>query len=230
MNFRYAKPLLSRRAFCTSALSSSALSIPALCGPLFGCAASREKEARETASPPGEYRGPLVDPKKIPGNFMWQQRVSATHGGRKGAFDAVVQKNDGELLVLGLTPMNTRGFSLTQRGTEFEYKQFVPFELPFSPASVLYDIHRAFFYNLLEDFPASGTRHSAFAGEALSDEFSQGRLMTRLFENVSGTAEHLKIEYSLPGYCQGVPPRITSIDNRAFGYQLQVKTTSVHAL
>lgn len=213
-------PLMRRRTFCVSAL----------CELLFACG---NPEARKATSPaPGlaEYRGPLVDPRKIPGDFMWQQRVSALHGETKGAFDAVVQKKAGELLVLGLTPMNTRGFSLTQRGSEIEYKQFVPFDLPFSPASVLYDIHRAFFYNLLSAFPTSGTRHSTFEAERLTDEFSQGRLLRRVFENVSGSEEDLTIEYAPVGYSLGMPPEITTIDNRAYGYRLRVETTSTHAL
>lgn len=209
----------SRRTFCASAV----------CAPLIGCAGTG-REPQQASGAPEEYRGPLVDPREIPGDFMWQQRVSATHGAKKGAFDAVVQKTGEELLVLGLTPMKTRGFSLTQRGTRIEYKQFVPFELPFTPSSVLYDIHRAFFYNLLGDFPTSGRRHSAFDGERLTDEFSEGRLMTRLFENVSGSTKDLTITYTPSGYVQGVPPAITTIDNRAYGYQLRVQTTSTQAL
>lgn len=213
-------PFLKRRSFCAAAL----------CEALFACGSREAQQASRPTSGLSEYRGPLVDPRKIPGDFMWQQRVSATHGESKGAFDAVIQKKAGELLVLGLTPMNTRGFSLTQRGTEIEYKQFVPFELPFSPASVLYDIHRAFFYNLLSPFPNSGTRHSTFEGERLTDEFSEGRLKSRLFENVSGSEEDLAIEYAPVGYSQGMPPEITTIDNRAYGYRLRVETTSTHAL
>jgi hypothetical protein len=161
---------------------------------------------------------------------MWQQRVSATHGTKHGSFDAVVQKKQRELLVLGLTPMNTRGFSLRQQGSDIEYTQFVPFELPFAPASVLYDIHRAFFYNLLEAFPNSGTRHSTFEGEQLTDEFSEGRLIARRFANVSGSTQDLTIAYSPVGYARGVPPEITTIDNRAYGYRLVVETTSVQVL
>lgn len=212
-----------------------AVSRRALCGtfvfaPLFGCAKNSQKKPESAASPQAEYRGPLVNPRDIPGDFMWQQRVTATHGESRGSFDAVVQKKGAELLVLGLTPMKTRGFSLTQRETDVEYKQFVPFELPFAPASVLYDIHRAFFYNLLGPFPTSGTRDSAFENERIKDEFVEGRLVARRFENVSDSGKELLIEYSPQGYVPKAPPEVTTIENLAYGYHLRVETTSAESL
>lgn len=211
--------------------SSHPISRRTLCGavliPLLGCASSRRSSPDGASHERREYRGPLVDPREIAGDFMWQQRVSARHSERRGAFDAVLQKRGDELLVLGLTPMNTRGFSLLQKGTTIEYKQFVPFELPFSPSSVLYDIHRAFFYNLLEPFQAEGTRVCAFENEKITDQFALGHLVKRRFENVSDSGDELIIEYASPGYAKQTPPRVTTIDNRAYGYHLRVETTSV---
>lgn len=210
----------SRRSLCVYAVLTS---VP-------GCTVESSRRPSNTPKQLPEYRGPLVDPVEMRRDFMWQQRVSALHGDRKGAFDAVVQKQGPELLVLGLTPMKTRGFSLTQKGTNIEYKQFVPFELPFAPASVLYDIHRAFFYNLLAPFPEEGVIESRFDDESIRDQFSNGHLERRTFFRVSGTQEDLVIEYSGEGYAETTPPRVTTIDNRAYGYRLIVETTSVDFL
>jgi hypothetical protein len=215
--------LLNRRAFVAT---SSVLSV-VLAG---GCS----RKSRDPSSAPlkarGEYRGPLVDPAEIPGDFLWEQRVSASHGQNKGAFDAVLQKRGAELLILGLTPMKTRGFTITQRGTDFEYKQFVPFELPFSPASVLYDVHRCFFFELLDGFPTSGSRKSTLEREVLTDDFMGGRLQRRTFENVADSGEQLTVRYGPPGYALGAPPRTVTLVNAAYGYQLTVTTTAVHQL
>lgn len=206
-----------------------------LCGTIFftalaSCAGSSQKRPNSASPARGAYRGPLVDPREIPGDFLWQQRVSATHGENRGAFDAVLQKKGAELLVLGLTPMNTRGFSLLQKGTSVEYKQFVPFELPFAPASVLYDIHRAFFYKLLGPFPGEGQRRASFENEQITDQFRAGRLVRRRFENVSDSGGELIIEYTPSGYALGSPPPLTAIENRAYGYHLRVETSSTVAL
>src|SRR5690606_19478299 len=195
-----------------------------------GCVRKPDGQESESSQRRGEYRGPLVDPTTIPGDFLWEQRVTAYHGERKGAFDAVVQKRGPELLILGLTPMKPRGFSLTQRRSEFTYKQYVPFELPFSPASVLYDVHRCFFHELLDSFPESGSRKRAFAKERLIDEFEGSRLTRRTYENVSGSGMPLTIQYGPPGYGQGVPPRIVSLNNKAYGYRLTVTTSATHQL
>ncbi len=194
------------------------------------CARRTSADAKDAADGRPVYRGPLVDPAEIPFDFMWQQRVAALHGDKGGAFDAVVQKRGAELLVLGLTPMKTRGFSLTQRGSDIEYEQFVPFELPFAPVSVLYDIHRAFFFELLVPFPEGGLRHTEFEAERVTDEFSRGHLKRRTFENVSNTEGSIVIEYSGDGFELPLPPPVTKLRNDAYGYSLEVETMGVDLL
>lgn len=212
-----------------SMIIAAAATVLCTCRPL---QSAKKGEHTERAR---NYKGPLVDPALIPFDFLWEQRVTAHRGESKGSFDAVVQKRGPELLVLGLTPMNTRAFSLTQRGTEYRYEQFVPFRVPFPPQSVLFDIHRAFFYELLEDFPKSGTRERSFADERIVDEFRAHTLVRRTFENVSGTNDKLVIEYSPTGYAGAappeiVPPDIVDIENFGFGYRLRVETQATRAL
>jgi hypothetical protein len=217
-----AVPVMGRRPLILLGLS--------VCLP--GCRSKTPAKTGDEASPSQlpPYRGPLVPPEEIAADFVWQQRVSAFHGDSKGAFDAVVQKSGLELLVLGLSPFKTRGFALTQRGTSYEYEQFVPFDLPFSPEAVLFDIHRAFFFGLSGPFPDSGTRTSRFEGEAITDTFEHKHLVRRLFSPVSGTREDLVVTYDPPGYAPLTPPAMTKLENRAYEYRLEVETSSIQAL
>lgn len=195
---------------------------------LLGCRKTAEtspKNATSKVAPP-EYSGPLVDPATISSNFVWQQRVTARHGKTKGSFDAVLQKEGPELLVLGLTPFQTRAFALTQRGTTYKYEQFVPFPLPFSPQSVLIDIHRAFFFALNGTLPTSGTRSTPYKQETVIDSFADGLLQSRRYDNLMNTKKALVITYASPGYAAYQAPPLTVLTNIAYGYELRVETTA----
>jgi hypothetical protein len=209
----------SRRDFAHAALAL-------IGGGTWGCSPRPAPTPR--ALPP--YTGPLVDPLHIPGSFLWEQRVTAYHDERSGGFDAVIQKQGDQLLVLGLTPMGTRGFSIRQQGQQFSYEQFVPFKLPFSPEAVLIDIHRAFFFALIERFPHQGTRVSSFKNERVRDVFLKNHLISRTFERVSGTSGQLTVSYSDKGYLGGSPPNLTSLHNEAYGYRLTVETRTTQEL
>lgn len=199
---------------------------------LTSCASSNSKPKKpDSPSTRPPYRGPLVRPEEIPGDFLWQQRVSARHLDQEGAFNAVLQKQGRELLVLGLTPFGTRAFSLTQTGKKFKYKQYVPFELPFSPEAVLIDIHRTFFFGLeLGALPSSGQRASTWEGESMTDTFHGGHLIKRRFDNVSGVEKSILIAYSGRGYLPFEPSEKVVINNQAYGYTLTVETESTQPL
>jgi hypothetical protein len=62
------------------------------------------------------------------------------------------------------------------------------------------------------------------------DEFRSGRLVRRTFSSISGTDGNLLVTYQLPGYAWLTPPATTSLDNRAYGYRLQIETSSVDPL
>jgi hypothetical protein len=213
--------LLERRAFLGGA---GALLLTTLAA----CRPKPSKTEPQPELPP--YTGPLVEPVRIPRDFVWRQRVHAFHGERDGAFDSVVQKDGEELLVVGLTPFGTRGFSLRQEGKHFTFEKYVPFELPFSPEAVLIDIHRAFFYELLSAFPSSGKRRAAFEAEVIEDTFAGGCLVSRVFSRVSRTRGSLVVTYSKPGYRNFEPPRMTTLENRAYGYRLEVETSEISPL
>lgn len=194
------------------------------------CARRYPIHSPEGAPDPNAYSGPMTPPEKIPWNFLWQQRVFAQHGDAKGSFNAVVQKRGAELLVLGLTPFQTRGFSLTQRGVDFEYEQYVPFDLPFSPGSVLIDLHRAFFFGLLGDIPREGKRVLNWQREMVTDLYKNQKLMAREYLHVGRPGGRIAIDYGSDGYSPGTPSNLVVLDNQAYGYRLRVETIDAQKL
>lgn len=75
--------------------------------------------------------------------FVARQVVVAAHAGRRDSLHAVLQYDGQALVLVGLTPMQTKAFSFSQRGREIEVAGAMPIPVP--PAAVLRDIHRAYF-------------------------------------------------------------------------------------
>jgi hypothetical protein len=75
--------------------------------------------------------------------FVARQVVVAAHAGRRDSLHAVLQYDGQALVLVGLTPMQTKAFSFAQRGREIEVAGAMAIPVP--PAAVLLDIHRAYF-------------------------------------------------------------------------------------
>ncbi len=195
-----------------------------------GCASNEKttsQKAPHTKLP--NYRGPRVAPNEISSDFMWQQRITARHAQSTTSFDAIVQKRKNQLLIVGLTPFNSRAFLIEQNGLQFKFEKFVPFDLPFAPEAILIDIHRCFFHLLVNNLPESGKRAGQWGEENIVDFFKGGALIKRTYLNVSGTGSALVVTYP-GGYTPFTPPPITILHNRAYGYQLKIETISSRLL
>lgn len=173
------------------------------------------------------YPGTLRDPGSFPGDVMLRQYVSAEWGdGEQRGFDAAFQKSGDQLVVLGLSPMGSVGFAITQRGAAVELRDTAHAELPLPPRFILLDAQRAF-YPWLPGLPgprADGEHQAVVDGELVVEEWSGGRLQKRCFTRVDADP---------PGvisvdYYWGAPDRITPtrvvLHNGWFGYRLTVET------
>ncbi|HEX6239391.1 MAG TPA: DUF3261 domain-containing protein, partial [Polyangiales bacterium] len=60
---------------------------------------------RVTSTPSEAIRATLRPPSALPYDFMWRQRVIAEWPTGTQEFEAVLQKQDGALTLLGLSPM-----------------------------------------------------------------------------------------------------------------------------
>lgn len=196
-----------------------------------GCAGSAQppESSASGASAQRDYTGPVLDMKNLPGEFLWEQQLTARYGALSQSFGAVIQSADGELTVLGLTPFNTRAFAIEQRGYEFRFTNYVHRDLPFEPKSILIDIHRTFFVGVPRKAKADGRHEHVALGEKRVDEWRGGRLVKRTFERIDAPGKLIEISYG-EGYAPGAPPPLTVFKNGWYGYSLEVETTNVTAL
>lgn len=169
------------------------------------------------------YPGPLLDPELLGPDFQWRQRVTAqwdTAAAR--SFEAVLSKTDGELLLLGLSPMGTPGFVLRLRGGAVEFENHSPQRLPFEPSYIMLDVERVFFPWM--DGEGDGTREHTAHGERITEIWDEGRLKRRTFERLDGQPKGtIIVEYD--GWNEGdIAPATARLHNGWFGYTLTIET------
>jgi hypothetical protein len=135
---------------------------------LAGCAASGH-----TSPPTLPNASGLAPP------FLARQRVVATAGAERRAFEAVLQYDGSELLLLGLTPMGTKAFVVRQRGTVATSESFVDRPLPAPPEAILLDVHWSYF--LAADTPRKdGWHRRTLHGLRLRERWQGGRVHERI--------------------------------------------------
>jgi hypothetical protein len=170
---------------------------------------------------------PLVDTGEIPGAFLLRQhlRVSRPDGG-VAELDAVVQNGCGELLLMALTPFQTRAFVVRQRGLRIEADRAAGTALPFDPARMLVDLQRTYFVPI-GDPPPGARRDVDWRGERIDETWSGGRLVERRYAH--GGREQVRIAYP-DGMRPGELPPRASLVYAATGYRLDVETVSRTAI
>lgn len=192
-----------------------------------GCAAHTPPPASAPLAPDTT---PLERPAALRPNFSVRQHIEASSHGKSGAFDAVVQKQARELLVVGLGPAGVRMFMLKQNdapaddGITFE-QSFGP-KLPFSPRNIVLDIHRLFFMGL----PASartaddGTFEGETAAGKIREIWRGGELRERQFSHPSRQGAIL-ISYGAGCRKERCAPEYATIDNGWFNYVLRIENS-----
>jgi hypothetical protein len=163
----------------------------ATAGGLAGCGHTSRSLAVSTTAP-AEYPCVLRDPKTLGPDFLVRQSL-AIHTRRDGKpidgqFDAILQKQGDTLTIVGFGPMNVKAFTLTHRGDQIEFQQYMGPELPFSPRNVVVDVHRVFFKRLPP--PAqpgfSGTQRGELDGETVEETWRDGELRAAVFTRPPG--------------------------------------------
>ena len=188
---------------------------------LSGCATKQTDDKVGNLLPVGALREDLV----------MKQTVSVRWQDREESFEAVLQKHGSELLLVGLGPMNTVGFSLTldDRGVTFENRTGQ--ELPFLPERILADVQRVF-YPWIEENPICSNcrREGMRAGLEIRERIGDGFLEERRF-SVSGRPERGELVVRYEGWIDGFSvPRRAILSNGWFGYELSIDTTSVERI
>jgi hypothetical protein len=203
-----------------------------------GCASSSPRHLVLSADDAAEgYPAVLHDPAEWPENFMVRQSIDirGQKDGRtvEGQLDAVVQKKDDTLIILGLGPMNARAFTLTQRGRRIEFDQLAGPRLPFSPRNILIDVHRVFFKALPrpDGAGASGVVRGELDGESVEERWEHGELKERSFTRPgSALRGALRVEYGAGCRADRCRPESVTVNNQWFGYTLTITNHDYEAL
>jgi hypothetical protein len=188
-----------------------------------GCA------ARVPSAPPRPYAGEIPAPGSYPGDFLDRQKIVARYGDRRSGFDAVLQKQGDEVLLVGLTPFGSRAFVLKQSGREISFEAFIAPALPFPPRYILMDVHRVFFSGLAPPGGAlpDGLHEDTRDGEILTERWQDGRLTERRFRRADADPPgEIRVDYGQGMGADGTPPAHIAFYNGWFGYSLDITTVS----
>ena len=198
------------------------------CFVLLGCASiSRPKPGSDATRRPLVAPAALLPPSALGFDFQWRQRVSAHWPTGKQSFDAVLQKRDGELILVGLSPLGQPGFVLRLREHgALEVENRTGQDLPFQPGYVLADVQRVFFPWL--PVPAadwSGEQHGQRGDSAVVERYQAGRLVERRFERQTPVGlEHVTVHYTYTSVAAQDAPQHVVLDNPLLGYTLSIET------
>jgi hypothetical protein len=212
MNHSRARSIVARCLL--AALALGALVASTACGPPPPPAGPTEKR---------DYPCTLHVPAELSPEFMVRQHVEAAAYGRSGGFDAVLQKKDDALVVVGLVG-GVRAFVLKQSGEAITFEQSFGPPLPFPPRNVIIDIHRAFWKRLPvpADAKPTETRTGDLDDEKVEERWENGNLKTRAFMRPDWKGKVL-LTYG-PGCTQErCTPKSIRIDNQWYAYTLTIE-------
>lgn len=179
---------------------------------------------RVTSTPSEAIRATLRPPSALPYDFMWRQRVIAEWPTGTQEFEAVLQKQKGELTLLGLSPMGLPGFVLTLReDLSIGVENRMGTDLPFEPAYILADVERVFFPWLPDPAPESGERSGEVGPQSVLERYTEGHLQAREFRHQQAADKPIRIEYGATAQGADAPDRV-KLDNSWHRYKLVIET------
>ncbi|MEO6709339.1 MAG: DUF3261 domain-containing protein [Planctomycetota bacterium] len=85
----------------------------------------------------------LLPPSGLGLSVSLEQIVHARFGDRKFSFHCLLEVDPQEVVLVGMTPMNTRAFTVTLRGKELSVELAPGTQLPVEPARILADLQLA---------------------------------------------------------------------------------------
>ena len=189
-----------------------------------GCAHTRPAGASAHPTVPPAA---LLQPSAIAFDFLWRQRVTASWPTGQQSFDAVLQKQKDELLLLGLSPLGLPGFvlRLPEHGA-LQVENRTGQELPFEPGYVMADVQRVFFPWLpVPDRGWSGEQNGRRGDCAVFERYQSGRLVTRRFERLTPAGlERVTVQYAPQPGAAGDAPQRAQLENKLLGYTLSIET------
>lgn len=181
-----------------------------------------------------DYPGLLQPPTALPIEVQWQQRVTAAWREgpdgelRERGFDAALLRRGDQLVVCGLSPMGTIGFSITLGADgAIAVDNKMPEQLVIPPRFILLDVQRAFFPWL-----PPGALEGDVGDEHVTERRDGDRLLERTFVRRSGEpAGAITVTCTWQDGAADAAdgevthaPRHIVLDNGWFGYRLTIDT------
>lgn len=169
--------------------------------------------------------GPIRPPDALPYDFQWNQRVTAIWPSGQRTFDAVLQKRNGELILVGLSPMGLPGFVLRLAAdAKITVENRTGRDLPFAPEYILADVERVFFPWLPPEGQDRPERAGAFGPLHVVERYAGGRLVGRTFTRTDGAVSgSVEITYQPLKPGEDASRRV-EVANGWFGYRLIIET------
>src|SRR5690606_27330790 len=124
----------------------------------------------------------LLPTEALPVEVALRQHVTARWTEGETSFDAVVQKHEGVLKLVALSPTGQPGFVLTlEPSGEVKVENHTDRELPFRPERILADVQKVHFPWIEGAGPREGTRRGRALGYEVEERFEDGRIVERRF-------------------------------------------------
>jgi hypothetical protein len=183
-----------------------------------GCA----REARPATPSADPLPLVLLPVDALEGELALRQHVTARYGEREDGFDAVLEKREGELRLVGLGPMATVAFTLTLSARGLDFDNRTGREVPFRPEHIVADIQRVFYPWLPARECAGCTRRGEVEGFEVTERVEGGRLVERRFHLVDAP-ERGEIVVSYRSWGERAPARVV-LTNGFYGYELTIDT------
>jgi len=189
---------------------------------------SRSNSPRSSRSTPSEF---LLPVSTLARDLVLQQRVAIRWQDREERFAAVLQKRGDELLLLGLGPMNSVGFTLTLDAEGVRFENRSGRALPFEPERILADVQRVFYPWIPAEQSCTDCEQFAVRGDLeISEKIGPERLLERRFVDLSGRRSgEIVIRFEDWLEVGSVPGRAI-LHNGWYGYELTVETSRVEEL
>ncbi len=163
--------------------------------------------------------GTLAPVEQMPIDFMMRQTVTATWGEEddEQSFEAVVQKVDGTLTIVAISPIGQPGFVITWDGESAGMENHTDRELPFPPEFMIADVQRVFYPWLAE-----GELEGEVFGLDIAEVWTEERLDARSFTRLDEEGEPSSLDVEFEDWGDFAPARATL--RSWYGYELVIDT------
>jgi hypothetical protein len=171
----------------------------------------------------------LVPADRMEGELVLRQKLRFRYAERAGSLDAVVQVHCRKLAIVGLSPMGTRVFSITQQGDVIAVESLANAVWPFPPEQILQAVHRSFLLPMARPPRLDGAHAVTVGAIELVEVWEGGALIERRFPDGPDGRASVTVRYAGERH----PPEIASrvaLHDEALGYHLEIETISVERL